>query len=86
MEESVESGPTANRAIRSWLWLSLAPGKPSGTCQEHGWLLSHGRGGVERGGGLVPPHGRTKYTLSCDRATKMQPHSYYLLVVLINTT
>ena len=26
-------------------------------CQEDGWILPHGRGGVERGGGLVhPPH------------------------------
>ena len=33
-------------------------------CQEHGWFLPHGRGGVERGGGLVPPHGRTKYKFS----------------------
>ena len=27
--------------------------------------LPHGRGGVERGGGLVPPHGSTNYKLSC---------------------
>ena len=33
-------------------------------CQEHGWFLPHGRGGVERRGGSCPPHGRTKYKLS----------------------
>ena len=37
-------------------------------CQEHGWFLPYSRGGVERGGGLVPPPGRTKYKLSCDGA------------------
>ena len=26
-------------------------------CEEDEWFLPHGRGGVERGGGLVPPHG-----------------------------
>eukprot|EP00967_Tisochrysis_lutea_P131927 scaffold229748_cov30-Tisochrysis_lutea.AAC.4 len=36
-----------------------APGKPSTishqACQEHGWFLPHGRGGVERGGGARAP-------------------------------
>ena len=32
-------------------------------CQEDGWFLPHGRGGVERGGGSCPPMGELSINL-----------------------
>ena len=49
------------RVLASLRGLLLASHK---ACQEGGWFLPHGRGGVERGGGARTPHRRTKYKLS----------------------
>ena len=39
-------------------------------CQEDGWFLSHGRGGVERGGSSCPPMGELSINLVASTAVR----------------
>ena len=74
MEDAVASLATA-----PWALLGARGGGPEGgrggERRRAPWSmatdLNVSWGGVERGGGLVPPHGRTKYKLSCDSTERV---------------
>ena len=55
-----EAGKPASERVGQQGSLLLASHQ---ACQEHGWFLPHGRGGVERGGGSCPPMGEPSINL-----------------------
>jgi len=56
-----EAGKPASERVGQQGSLLLASHQ---ACQEHGWFLPHGRGGVERGGGSCPPMGQPSINMN----------------------